>query len=953
MRELLSQNKRYVVGAVAVLLLLSLYFFRLPFMNIDATEAIPTSAGIVVEIPDIQQCKKQLDTTAYRDALSQMTLSEKCASDLTNLHRIFDESILPKNMNLLAAASESNSQSIDFLYIVDSKWRKIHIRSLLEKLHGVKVSAYNFQGHEVLNVMLWNNFAFSFSTYHNLIIGARYATLVEDALLAIDQKNSIANSRKFTKLHDDLKGKYDMSIYFNIDAMPKMLSSFLTPDKKQELTNLSKSMAWLGSGLTFSKEGIALKGGISMSRDNAFNNALSKDLFHNRKDIAQVLPTNTAMMTWVGTGDFQHFNSLVGGNYLFNYYLAPWLGEEFAYFMMEPYSAETTSEIYLAFKIQDKKKALEKMQALEEKVGLLQNYDYNTFKIKQLANDDLLEGAIGERAKAMQKPYFVYAGDYMVFCSSRAGIEVFIDKYMVGQTLVNDVAYQSFEEQQTDKTNLFFYLNSTYLSEMLQKSFQEEVSEQLTYQFEQVSQLNLLGVNLRAYSGGFDFTGKIKWNIKKKTKTNIASVAWKTLLDADAVIAPAVVLNPLTEDTEIFIQDIQNQIYIINGSGEITKKRKIDGKILSEVKQVEYFGNGKLYYIFNTENKVYILDDKGNDAQNFPILIQSPATSGMLVVDFDRSKNYQYFIPTKNGNIYGFEKNGKPLAGWNPRMGVGAISVPIRHFQTEGKDFIVAINQAKKIMAFRRNGELRFSLDAASSVLSPAGFQGTPPERIVVSDAAGIVQNINFAGDDFKMALKTGTGNEHKFLYTDVLGDNKNEYIVLNNNVLACHGYDGETFKPFFTYKFQDKIDEVFPVTFPNRSKKYIGLVCKASAHIFLMDGTGKIYKEFPLGGTTSFQLCNFFGEDVNTLVVANGTSVYTYKLKEIGVPSITKPYKIVPKDTAKSLLKNTPKIIAKPVVPVPTPAPKSTVPPKAVPIPPKQVPKVAPKTIVKPVPNN
>jgi hypothetical protein len=119
------------------------------------------------------------------------------------------------------------------------------------------------------------------------------------------------------------------------------------------------------------------------------------------------------------------------------------------------------------------------------------------------------------------------------------------------------------------------------------------------------------------------------------------------------------------------------------------------------------------------------------------------------------------------------------------------------------------------------------------------------------------------------------------------------------------------------------------------------------------MDGAGKIYKEFPLGGTTSFQLCNFFGEDVNTLVVANGASVYTYKLKEIGVPIVSKPIKIIPKDTSKTPIKTTPKVVAKPITAVPTPAPKTTIPPKAVPIPPKTAVKPIVKTVPKTVPNN
>ncbi len=880
MRKLLTQYRWYVAAAALLLLSVLLYFVRLPFTNVAASEAIPLSAGIVVEIPNVKKLQAQLDTTAYRNAVGQITLAEKCHADLTNLHRIFDQELLSDELPLLVAAEESNAQTLDFIYVIDTKWRKVHLRALLEKQQGVKVSTHNFQGNEVLSVVLWNNFAFSFAVYRNLVIGARYSTLVEDALLAVSQKNNITSTRKFSKLQEDIGDKYDMNIYFNLEAMPKMLASFITNEKREDLNMLSKSIAWMGSGLTFSKEGIALKGGISLAQDNAFNTALRQGDYHDREAVAQVLPTNTAMMTWVGTGDFQRFNAIAGSDYLFSYYLAPWMGEEFAYFIMEPHSSETDSEVYTVFKIKERQLALEKMAALEEKKGLLQSYDYNTFKIKQLNSEDLLSGIIGENGKSLKNPYYAFAGEYIVFCNSRAGIEVFMDRYMVGQTLANDVAYQDFIKKQTDKTNLFFYLNASYLGGMLQQSAQEGVREQLDHEFEQLSKMNLMGINLHARAGGFDFTGNLKWSSKKRSKTAVASVAWKTLLDAEAVIPPTVLENPNGEDAEIFIQDAKNQIYIVNGAGEVKKKKVIDGKILSEVKQVEYFGNGKSYYIFNTQNKVYILDENGNDAQNYPQILQSPATSGMLVIDFDHSKNYQYFIPTQNGNIYGFERNGKPVAGWNPRMNVGIVSVPMQHFQTEGKDFIVAINQNNQTCVFRRNGELRFTVPTEGKVLSAAGFQANPPERIVVTNTNGMAQNINFAGETFKLALKTGTASNHKFIYTDVTADAKKEYIVLNDNQLACYGYNGEAFQKFFDHKFQDKIDDIFPIQFPNKAKSYIGLTCKASAHVFLMEGSGKIYKEFPLGGTTPFQLCSFFGEDMTTLVVANGASVYTYKLK-------------------------------------------------------------------------
>jgi hypothetical protein len=66
----------------------------------------------------------------------------------------------------------------------------------------------------------------------------------------------------------------------------------------------------------------------------------------------------------------------------------------------------------------------------------------------------------------------------------------------------------------------------------------------------------------------------------------------------------------------------------------------------------------------------------------------------------------------------------------------------------------------------------------------------------------------------------------------------------------------------------------------PNNQKQHIGMVSKDATQVFLMDGAGKVYKNFPLAGTTAFEISDFFGEGVPVLIVANGASVYTYKLK-------------------------------------------------------------------------
>jgi hypothetical protein len=45
----------------------------------------------------------------------------------------------------------------------------------------------------------------------------------------------------------------------------------------------------------------------------------------------------------------------------------------------------------------------------------------------------------------------------------------------------------------------------------------------------------------------------------------------------------------------------------------------LDGRILSEIFQLDYYRNGKLQYLFNTENKLWVIDRNGNPVEKFPI----------------------------------------------------------------------------------------------------------------------------------------------------------------------------------------------------------------------------------------------------------------------------------------------------------------------------------------------
>ena len=78
------------------------------------------------------------------------------------------------------------------------------------------------------------------------------------------------------------------------------------------------------------------------------------------------------------------------------------------------------------------------------------------------------------------------------------------------------------------------------------------------------------------YSNLFLSTEEIK-------QENLPHQVWQTKLEAKVSMKPVPVINHITKEQEIFVQDDQQTIYLLNNSGRILWKLKVDGQINSEV----------------------------------------------------------------------------------------------------------------------------------------------------------------------------------------------------------------------------------------------------------------------------------------------------------------------------------------------------------------------------------
>lgn len=207
--------------------------------------------------------------------------------------------------------------------------------------------------------------------------------------------------------------------------------------------------------------------------------------------------------------------------------------------------------------------------------------------------------------------------------------------------------------------------------------------------------------------GNEELTTKKEEKVDKEENTPnlINTPAWSVNLDSPAIINPQIVKNHYNGEDEIFIQDENNQIYLISNSGKILWKKSIDGSIIGNVHQVDMLKNNKLQMAFVTENKLYIVDRNGNNLKNYPKTLSKKAIVGLSVFDYDKNKNYRFMIPTAEADVLLLNMQGEVPSDWN-FTSTADITTPLQYFSIKGKDYIVTTNSEKALIVNRR-GENR------------------------------------------------------------------------------------------------------------------------------------------------------------------------------------------------------------------------------------------------------
>ena len=312
-------------------------------------------------------------------------------------------------------------------------------------------------------------------------------------------------------------------------------------------------------------------------------------------------------------------------------------------------------------------------------------------------------------------------------------------------------------------------------------------------------------------------------NYKDDSKNSEIELKFETSISNEIILGPLIVKNHTNNKNEVFIQDSENIIYLINDNGQIEWTKKINDRVIDEVNQIDSYKNGRLQYVFATQNSLHMIDRKGRDVGKFPLKFNDQITKPVSVFDYDNNKNYRLLI-TQNDELFMFDSKGNRVRGFDYNKKSKIITKP-EHFRISNKDIIV-FKTSDDLKILNRRGKVRIKINEDHNYSKDEIFQyqnslltTTVNNKIVKIDMKGNSKELSSMSFDGKYV------SDKKTIYTlqkNILSNSKknieiqfgkyeNFSAISDKKNTLLNIYDSQNNK---LYLFDDEINTIkgFPI---------------------------------------------------------------------------------------------------------------------------------------------
>jgi len=856
--------------------------------------AIPASSEIMIHFDDLEDLISKLDENqgVWKELCQFKALSD-INKNLNNFSGLINdsssESELDLDRSLTIASQIMGRNQVEYLYVlpVRSYLEEKRIQSFIQdQLNSQKeLISRKYNGTSLYTLPKPNSgkkfLHFCFSK--GLMLVSSSMIYLENSVRQLDESGSISESKGFDQVFRTKGENVDANIYFNLKNCQKQFASLFDKDIKSHIRRYSHLGNWVELDLSF-RDHLVLLNGFTYSdqqENNYMNVFMKQDAV--KMEMESVLPANSGLVAIMGLNDpNQHKNAyrkFLEGNGGLESYLSglkilknktgvdfeklfySLIHKEIALVYLDNQVDNKFSIIRTKSASAAKEKLVSMLSAYAEKTKRSLSY-YSTslkldgatkFDVFRMPDDLIFEKIFGRMFKGAPSTYVSIFENYLIFGKTKAQLSEFVHASFLRKTLDKDPVYDESKEYLSNKSNFFFYTSMPRSNKVINSFLNEVYQTDILEQRESLNKFQAIGLQMSVnedliYNNIF---------VKHNPVLELApQTVWESRLDTAFVHKPFLVKNHYTQEKEILVQDLNNQLYLINpASGRILWKRPLSSSIIGEVSQIDMFRNNKLQYVFVTQDKLYLIDRNGKDVSKYPVLLRSKAARGLSVFDYSNNRNYRFFVPGKDKKVYAYSKDGKLLDGWKFTKAENPIISEVQHFRIQGKDYIVFADEFR-VYILNRKGQIRLKpkkqiAKSKNNIFYLESANSKHADRLVTTDREGDIQYFYMNGN-VETKNMTGLDKDHHFVARDIDADGESEYIISNGNKLQVFESNGSD---MLDLDFHSHISYPPAVYQFSKSKFEIGICLRKDNQIHLVNMNGKDHKGFPLKGNTAFSI--------------------------------------------------------------------------------------------------
>ncbi len=886
-------------------------------------DAVPLDAGLIVDIRDYsdlcgmmrdsrlweQLCKIPSISGLNRDIMLLDSLAQKYEQAISFRHHMIFS---------LHPIGKDEMYGIGYVKMNSEKEAKGLIDRLKGQLAGkATVSQRSYDQVNITDVAFSakNDQANNLSCAYRggVFVLSRSSILRENALRQIHADHNITQQEKLAELMRTAGKNAPANIYINYNQMPRTASTVFHAKYRNLFESLARYADWTELDLNL-KSDLLLFNGFTAC------NSTSKqwlDVFRSQPSIpvtlVDAMPSTTYAFLWLGVQQLQQYFSDYG-RYLEQYKETGYTKElnrikntfqidlqkdfverfekEAALVYANVGQTQSKGSAFVVFRVKSTSLAIDMIEEWQE--AIKKQSGANNVSKEKLSFDrqlaftayrlpfDVPGNLFGDLFSG-ENNWCVMADNYLVFSDSPANLNKYLHYTALHASLQTDLAYGRLVNHFSARSNVLFYCNPPASTDLFENCLKPEKSKEIETTVDALSGMQAIVYQLNNTNGMLYNNLFLKYSSADEPVSAGTQTSWESLLDTAIAFKPQLLQNHSTGETEVFVQDMANNIYLMNNVGRILWKIALPEQIISPVYQIDIYRNGKLQMLFNTKNYLYVIDRLGNFVEKFPVTLKSPAVGAVALFDYDNNKQYRMMIACEDRKVYAYEKNGRLLDGWGFNQAEHPVQTDIYHYRAENKDFIVFADKYR-VYILDRQGRTRVSPErslpvATQTVIALDQSRSSKQARLVLTDTTGTVHFISLSNGSMSQQKIKTFPSSHFFVFQDVDGDGQGDFIYASDNKLEVFRQDAKQILSITTEEPISLRPYVYEFGLTDRK---IGIVQPQNNHIWLYNNNGKAHKGFPLKGSTLFSIGRLdkASNNFNLFVGSKNNFLYNYSVK-------------------------------------------------------------------------